>query len=401
MEPAAPGHTAPRGLLRVGGAHVARHQLSLALAAGCERIVVMAREFGVELAELQHESERNGAGFHVVNGPRGLSPLVTAADEVLVLSEGLLPTAGDALRLLQGGQAIYVQPAETGIPAGYERIDLNHAAAGMMLIPGRLVERLMELSADVDPGSALLRIALQAGVAQRPVPEDVRVGGHWLLVRSEAEAQAAEERWMVRHTSGGPATPGPLLARLLARRFGPALLHASATGLIVPYGTGYLLAVIGFSLAWLGFAAAGLMLLGLACVLQYAAALLGRLQRDALAVRSGSAWRSFVSGWVLDGVIGAILVLASGPLPGETLLARCFAPAVLIGLVRLLPRAFDRGWAVWLEDRLLLCLLLAMMAVGGVIGLGVPALVLLLLLAGLVLTRRDPGSEQGSWLTRP
>ncbi|MFC3174270.1 hypothetical protein ACFOD9_08400 [Novosphingobium bradum] len=379
---------------------MARHQVTLALAAGCGRIVVMAREYLPEMAELQRESERGGAAFHVLTGSRGLSPLVSAADEVLVLAEGLLPTTGDALRLIGTGQAVFLQPAESGIPAGFERIDLNHASAGLMLVPGRLVDRLMDLPPDADAGSALLRIALQAGVAQRPVPDEVRAGGRWLLVRTEAEAQAAEDGWMVRHTSGGPPTPGPLLARYLARRFGPAVLHANATGLLVPYGTGYLIALAGFGLAWFGLAWLGLVCIGFGCVLQRTAALLGRLQREALAVRLGSAWRSVVSAGVLDLLIVAILVLARAPLPGESLLERGFAPAVLMGLVRLLPRAFPAGWSAWLADRLLLCLLLALMAAGGVIAPGLLALVLLLLLAGLVLSHRNDGSGRSSALTR-
>jgi len=226
----------------------------------------MAREFGPEMAELQRESERAGASFHVLTGARGLSALVSAADEVLVVADGLLPTTGDALRMIAGGQGISVQPAETGIPAGFERIDLNNAAAGLMLIPGRLVDRLMDLPPDADPASALLRIALQAGVAQRSVPGDVRHGGRWLLVRNEGEAQAAEDSWMARHTADGPLTPGPLLARFLARRFGPALLHASSTGLLLPYGAAYLLALIGLALAWAGLVWPALLLLGIACV---------------------------------------------------------------------------------------------------------------------------------------
>ena len=395
----------PRGLLRVGGARIARHQLSLALAAGCERVVVMARAFGPELAELQRECEQAGASFQVIMAPRGLSPLVSAADEVLVLAEGLLPTAGDALRLIGSGQGVLVQPAETGIPAGFERIDLNHAAAGLMLIPGRLVDRLMDLAPDVDPAAALLRIALQAGVAQRSVPDEVRLGGRWLLVRSEEEAQAAEEGWMSRHISGGPPTPGPLLARMLVRRFGSAVLHNSGNSLLVPYSAGYVLAALALGLAWIGLAALALLLVGLAYVIQGTAALLGRLQREALALRSGPAWRSAVSAVTLDAVLGAVLVLAIPALPGQSLLARCFAPAVLIGLVRLLPRAFGGGgpgsWAVWLRDRLLLCLLLALMTAGRVIEGGVEALALLLMLAGLVLDGRNPAAVPGSRLTPP
>lgn len=404
IEPAGTGPAAPRGFLRVGGASVARHQLSLVLTAGCERIVIMAREFGSDLAELQREAERAGAGFHVLTGPRALSPLITAADEVLVIADGLLPTTGDALRLVSTGQGVLVQPAEVGIPAGFERIDLNHAAAGLMLLPGRLVDRLMDLPADADPASALLRIALQAGVAQRPVPDDVRQGGRWLLVRSEAEAQAAEDSWMARHTADCPRTPGPLLSRWLARRVGPALLHANGSGLMAPYGAAYLLAVVGLGLAWWGLAWLGLVLLGLACVMQRSAAVLGRLQRETLVLRSGPAWRSAVSAVALDLGIGAVLVVARTPLPGELLIERCFAPLVLIGLVRLLPRVVVAGWAVWLGDRLLLCLLLAGLAAGQVIAPAIPALVLLLILAGLVLSRGPgnvgTGSGRNAGLTR-
>jgi len=347
----------------------------------------MAREFAPGLAELQRESERAGAGFHVLTGPRGLSSLVTSADEVLALADGLLPTTGDALRLIATGQAVFVQPAETGIPAGFERIDLNHAAAGLMLLPGRLVDRLMDLPPDADPASALLRIALQSGVAQRSVPDDVRQGGRWLMVRSEAEAQAAEDSWMARHTSGGARTPGPLLARWLVRRFGPALLHANASGLVLPYGAACLAAVVALALAWVGLAWLALVLLGLAAVLQSTAAMLDRLQREALALRSGMPWRSAVSAIALDVAIAVILVLSRAPLPGESLIERCFAPAVLLGLVRLLARMSTANWAVWLSDRLMLCLLLALMAAGRVIASGVPALALLLILAGLVLDR--------------
>lgn len=118
MEPARAGDSTPRAFLRVGGASLARHQLSLVLAAGCERVVCVARDFGPDLIALQHEAERGGARFQVIPGARGLTGLVTAVDEVLVMAEGLLPTTGDALRLLDGPPAVLVQPAEAGIPAG-------------------------------------------------------------------------------------------------------------------------------------------------------------------------------------------------------------------------------------------------------------------------------------------
>ena len=392
MEPAGVDGSAPRGLLRVGGATLARHQLALALSAGCQRIACLARGIGPDLIELQHEAEKAGASFHVIGGAHGLSGLVTAADEVMVLAEGLLPTAGDALRLIDGPPAVLVQPSETGVPAGYERIDLNHASAGLMIVPGRLADRLMELPGDSDPGSALMRIALQAGVAQRPVPDEVRLGGRWLLVRSEAEAHDAEEGWMARQTAGGARTPGPLLARTLVRQFGPALLHGGRSSLIGA-GTAVVLAALGLALAWFGWGAPGLLLAGAGWVLQRASTMLDRVRREALAQRAGPLWRSGVFDLGFDAVIAAILVIAVPALPGQLVIERCFAPAMLIGLLRLLPRGFTSGWSVWAEDRLTLTVLLAAMFAGKVIQPGVPALAALLLLAGLVLSREGNGQR--------
>lgn len=384
MEPARAGDPAPRAFLPVGGANLARHQLALVLAAGCERVICVARDFAPELIALQHEAERGGAQFHVVPGARGLSGLVSTADDVLILSEGLLATTGDALRLLNGPAAVFVQPAEAGIPAGFERIDLNHAAAGMMLIPGRLVERLMELPVDADPASALLRIALQAGVTQRPVPDDVRLGGRWLLVRDEAEAHLAEDSWMVRHSQGGGKTPGALLARWLVRRFGPALLHGGGgAGMVVIIAVG--IAAIGFGATWFGYAVAGFVLAGTAWALGRMAALLDRIQRESLSLPGRFPLRQLLFDAGYDMLLVAMLVMALPALPGETLAERCFAPLVLIGLLRLVPRGFPARWSDWAEDRLILTVVLAAMLVGRVIDAGVPALVALLLAAGLVL----------------
>lgn len=392
MEPARSGCTAQPGLLRVGGEAVIRHQLSLALAAGCSRIVCVAQGIGPELIELQHCAERGEATFHVVAGPRGLSPLVTAADEVLVMADGLLPAPAEALRLLQPGPAVLVQPADLGIPAGFERIDINHASAGFMLLPGRLVERLMDLPPDADAASALLRIALHAGIGQRELPERVLREGLWPLIRTEQEAQTAEDGWMQRHTSGGALTPGPVLARMFVRRFGPAILHENRSNLVLAV-TAAILVAIGVALAWFGHGAAALALAGIGWLLREAAALLERARErmQARAIRHG--WRETAFAVAFDAALIAMLVLVIPSLPDLPLAARLFAPAMLIGLLWLVPRGFSSTLCHWMEDRLVLCVMLAAMALGNVITPGVPALAALLLLAGLVLARGRDGSE--------
>jgi hypothetical protein len=238
LEPAASGEGLPRGLLRIGPATLARQQLGVALALDCQRIVCVAREIGPDLLALHHAAEKAGAQFHVVPGPRGLLGLVSAQDEVIVLADGLLAPPGMVRGLLEAGQGVLVQPVETGLAAGFERIDLNHATAGAMRIPGRLVERLADLPPDCDAASALTRVALQGGVPQRPV--SLAEGSAWHLVRSEDEAHLAEQQWIAEAGRDGAApTPGMLLVRLLVRGFGPALLHAGTSStMIVAFARG-------------------------------------------------------------------------------------------------------------------------------------------------------------------
>ena len=58
------GHTgASRAMLRVGGVALARHQLGLALALGCERVICVAPVVDADLVGLQHVTEAGGARF--------------------------------------------------------------------------------------------------------------------------------------------------------------------------------------------------------------------------------------------------------------------------------------------------------------------------------------------------
>lgn len=213
--------TAPRGALRVGGVSVALEQLVLVLSMGCERIFCLANRMTPEIAALQHEAERAGARFQLIPGPHGLLGQVTAMDEVIALADGLFASVSDAVALLEPGAAVLVQPAETGVEAGFERIDPTQASGGALRIPGRLVERLADLPHDCDAFSALLRIALQAGVAQRPLPPPARVtvSGHCSTMKS---------RLMPLNHCGSAAGSGTR-----DRSIPPAALHACLCAVLV------------------------------------------------------------------------------------------------------------------------------------------------------------------------
>lgn len=390
MEAAGPGASMPRAFLRVGGITLARHQLGLALAMNCQRIVCLAREIGPELIALQHEAERAGAHFHIVSGPRALAGLITANDELLGFNEGLLAEPYEARALLEPGHTVLVQPVELGLAAGFERIDLNHATAGAFRIPGRLVERLVELPPDCDALSALTRIGLQAGVAMQEVPAFARDGARWRLIRNESEAHLTEIDWMRLHMGDrGAPTPVALLSRLALRTLGPSLLHAGNGGTVArAVALGALL--IGLGAGWFQFVIVGLLFLAVGAVACETAVVLRRIERSSL----GEPEASFTIEEALGGLIDLTLialVLWSLPLaPWESLWQRAFAPVILILLLRLLPRLFDRTLAPWIEDRTLLALLLAIAATFGFLFGAVQLLAVLLALGGLVFAGSRP-----------
>jgi hypothetical protein len=354
----------------------------------------MSRWPGSELDALRAAAEENGASFHVATEPRALSALVTAADDVLVMAEGVLAPAETLAGLTDEGPFVAVLPAETAVPAGFERIDINRAWAGAMLLPGRLVDRLMDLPDDVDAASSLLRIALQASVPLRNVPARMQEPDRWPLIRTEHQAQAAEERWIGRLTASGSRTPGPMLARLFVRKVGPALLHGNSGTMIAAVGAA-IVAAFGFAAARFGHPAPGLVLVGFGWVMRCAASLLQNLEDEMLARVPRHVWRRPLFDVALDFLIAGMLVLALPDHPGQTLLERWFEPLALLGLIRLLSGTWGSDLAPWLADRLVLCGLLALMTAGGVAYIGVPALALLLIGAGVLLADRSPQSPRG------
>lgn len=387
MEPAGPGEANLRAFLRVGGAPLARHQLTIALRLGCQRIICIAREITPEMIALQHEAEAAGARFHVITGARGLPALVTANDELLVLSEGLLAEPQQALALLEGGQAVLVQPVESGVMAGFERIDLNHAAAGAMRIPGRLAERLSELAPDCDVPSALTRIALQAGVATHEVPPAAREGVRWRLVRSEEEAQRAEDEWIRLHIGDRAAyAPARLAARLGVLAFGPALLHAGAGSRIAAVATLVAL-VLGLVAGWLGSVVVGFVLCAVAGILRQGAGMLARIEAGGRG-EAPARWQTETLGWLLDGVLVLLVAWRSPLMPWDSWAERAFAPIVLLLLIRLVARLASGRWVHWLADRSALALVLMAAALAGPLSEVVQALALLVAVAGLGLPGR-------------
>ena len=123
--------------LSLAGASLAERQVELALALGCERIICLASGFEKGVSGLQRRADAAGVKFNAVSGPRALLGLVGATDSLIAIAEGVLADADIAGAALTDGEGVLVLPVEAGLAAGFERIDLNHAWAGILSMQDR------------------------------------------------------------------------------------------------------------------------------------------------------------------------------------------------------------------------------------------------------------------------
>jgi len=392
LEPAGHGQPFPRGFLRIAGASLAQHQLGLALALDCQRLICLARGPSAELIALQHHAEAAGMRFHIVAGPQQLSTLVTAADELIVISEGLFAEGADVAPLLEGRSSVVLAlPDDGAVAEGFERLDINNAAAGLMRIPGALIERLHDLPPDVDAASALTRVALQAGAQMRQLPVDARATGTWKMVRSEGEALAIEAEWLrARLAASRSATASDRLARAGVLSFGASLLHAGNASSAASIGC-VLALVLALCSAWLGSPALAFVLAALGWVLVRATDLLRGAERQAYSVAAPAIPRADALGWLVDASLVAICVMAapsSQQLLPLGLADHIFAPVMLMLMLHLIPRLLLDGLAGWACDRSVLALVLCAAAAVDCLGPVIRLLALGLTVAGILLPPR-------------
>ena len=352
--------------LAVAGKSLARRQLDFALAAGCESVIVLGDGGSAEAIALRHAAEAAGARFLAIREGHGLLGAVRADDELLALAPGLLPEAAAARDALGEGRAVLVLPAAAGVAAGFERIDLERAWAGAVVVGGAQVERLSDLPLDIEPASALVRIALQAQVPEKRLPAKFLADGSWAMLDEPGKVAASEHAWLTRHLPPAEASApvkwlafralAPLAGRLLAAGRSAEALVAGAIAVLA----GAVLAA-GYGLAPLGFA-----LVAPGAVLAEAAAGLARLRLAPFGRETRRIRLSAVLPWLADAALLACALFAiEGSWPH-----RVFPPLVMLGALHTFRRA-DR--LAWTRDRGLLAILLA---VAAAFGLAEPAIML-------------------------
>lgn len=378
-EATAPGTLAGRSLVR--------HQLDFALAQGCQKIIVHGHGASRDAIELRHAAEAAGAQFQIVRGVRDLPATVRGDDQLLVLAHGLLPDSVAAFDQLMEGYGVLVLPAEAGWSAGFERLDLAAAWGGAMVVPGRLVAQLDPLPEDTEPVAALLRIARQAGVPERPLAERELAEGRWQIVRNPEAVRAIEPAWLRRRLPPvSPYRPTAWLARALVRRFGSGWLNKRGATIAFPAATVVLLAG-GLAFAWYGLSAlafAALVPAALAIEASEAFALLGGSIFGRKATRSPL---FLALRLIWDAALVAIGILAIDGSRAH----RLFTPVIVGGLLHAAPPPPETGWRALADDRGLIAVVLAIAAGLGFAEAGFMLIALLLILLRVTVTAAERG----------
>lgn len=392
----------PRAALRVGHRSLALAQLDLAVAAGFERLVVLAHPNAAGLHRLVQEARGERMAVTVIADALDLCRMVTAADEVLVLREGLICDPALALPVIERSQVITVFPVGEGLAAGFERIDAELCDAGLLVLPGALVERLRQLPRDYDVASALLRLALIAGIPRQSIDTQAIGRRQWLLIADDAGAQAVEAGRLARSLEeASQHTPGPWLAALAVRRFGGALFDADrSSGMI--WGAAALSALAGCAMALSGWFAIGLVLMALAWLNGRAAAIIDRAEQQGRPVRRNPERTMRQAGLVFDLALVAVLTAAGSRLAfvdaggWSGALAGLFAPIVLIAGLRIAAQEYPiAAVRSWMADRFLLTMVAAAAAIFGMAGpaMMIAAVVLLCSWAALLAPRDGPAGD--------
>lgn len=365
LEPLAADALLTRAGLRVGGEAVIEQQLELALAAGAERLLLLADRRTVGLDDVVAMASDAGVEVRVIADAPGICAEVTAADELLVLGDALLADPVLAMPLLDAGGIVTV-PVESGLEAGFERIDAENAWGGVMVLPGALAERLRQLPRDCDVASSLLRIALMAGVTVRSLDEAALADRRWVVVRSEAEAQGIEaHRLRLSLAAARGRTPGSRLAGLLVGRFGNRLFAAERSVALV-WWAALLPAAAAVTLAAFDLFAGALLAIGLAWLTVRGAMILQNAERQGRIAAAMPDRKPMIAHLALDLLLLAVLGFAlTGAISGERLgaLAPWFTALVWVSLMRIAARQFPLTRVTpFFEDRFSHCAVLAVAA---------------------------------------
>jgi hypothetical protein len=377
-----------RASLPLAGRSVLARQVDLLRALGCERFLCLCEGDDGDVLVAQQAVEGAGGTFQALRSFLHLPALVRAEDELVILTDGLLPDPALVTQMLADAPApvrlVACLPSDSPLvvryPDDFERIDAARHWAGLLVMRGAPVQQLADFPPDADAISLLLRLALQAGTPCRELPGGTPAPEAWLLATGET-ALATQEQALITRASGATdwRKPSAALAGLAARALAPRGL---AQGPAVAALGGSALQLGGIAAAAAGWTATGLLLAACGALAARLAGTLGAMRRELIGAGAFDAVLARL-GLAVDVLAAAALLFALSP--AGTVAPLAMLGPVLIGLARLTPTIAPLGV---LGDRALLLGLLALAAAFDLLP-HAAALASLVLLGGLLLPKGE------------
>lgn len=382
-----------RADLTLAGRNVLAWQVALLQSLGVERVLCLTDgTASAAILSEQHNVEARGGAFHVLKGFAALPALVRAEDDLIILTDGLVPSPEVVRTLIARESAlprvVAAIPADHALandhPEDFERIDAARHWAGVLAMRGAAVQHLADFPDDADAVSVLLRLALQAGTPCSDLSLRELAPENWLLATS-GETVALHQQALIADAASASDWRAPMtaMAARLVRMLAPRGLEQ---GGVVAGGLALALLLGGVIAAALGAPAAGLVMTGLAAFAARVScdynALAKRLRREDRPDRGGALLTAAV-----DTLTALTLWFALAPWPEWQPLA-VLGPLV-IGLMRLAKSESDTALAALASDRASLLLALAVPAGFGLLPEALACLALGLLAALLLRAPRD------------
>ena len=224
--------------LPIGGVTLIEFQARLLIAAGASQIVVVVGRLTPELLGAINRIGRRGVAIDTVRTPSEALAKLHPLARIVWLADGLV-TSGAIVEMLRDRDHDTVLT----MPGGdLERISPNAVWAGAATIDAQRIAEVTRLPADYDFASALLRVTVQRGADQIPLPDSAVREGHGVQRDSralEAKGRAAmigaltaRGNWVDRYLVAGLARA---TLPLMAARGIPAIGLVSG-GILVALG---------------------------------------------------------------------------------------------------------------------------------------------------------------------
>ena len=245
----------------LGGKSLIAWQIDLMRSLNCDRIICIGHPGDDKILEIKRLVESADLEFQSVSGPLPLVGLISADQELVVMADGLVIDQEAVPDGFSSHRAVLTLPDDVGIAAGFERIDSEHAWAGLLLARGSIAAKLADMPPDSDTVSLLLRLALQSGARLSPIDPTALENGEWILARHskalEGREQALLDRSVQKSSWGAPSIA---LSHRVARALAPDGLKR---GPAIASAVGATLSIAALGLSYFGHQTVALVSLGM------------------------------------------------------------------------------------------------------------------------------------------